>query len=305
MPTRATSEPRTGVKPLPSFKTITRPWTTTSPTTTACGGPAAPWRSRTTSSPGPNAPFSSFPGPQWARGAAPNLYFLPYHSAPAFDEIPAVDCMLAPIDWSTPAGQRLGMLKASNNSVIKLNHVVHHAALGHHVQNWYAYNRAESRIGQIAAVDVASRLALFCAGTMAEGWATYSVKLMDEVGFLTALESYSLHHARVRACARAIVDVGIHTGNLTLEQAQDFYSERVGMSAGASGAEAVKNTMFPGAAMMYLIGSDAIVDLRAEMKSKHGDCFNLKKFHDTFLSHGSVPVSLIAESMRNSDWLLE
>ena len=35
-------------KPLPSSKTTTRPWTTTSPTTTACGGPAAPWRSRTT-----------------------------------------------------------------------------------------------------------------------------------------------------------------------------------------------------------------------------------------------------------------
>ena len=44
-------------------KTTTRPWTTTSPTTTACGGPAAPWRSRTTSSPGPNAPSSSSPGP--------------------------------------------------------------------------------------------------------------------------------------------------------------------------------------------------------------------------------------------------
>ena len=154
------------------------------------------------------------------------------------------------------------MLKAANNSVIKLNHVVHHAALGHHVQNWYANNKAQSRIGQIAAVDVASRLAFFCAGTLAEGWATYSVSLMDESNFLTALESYSLHHARLRACARAIVDVGIHTGKLTLDQAQDFYADRVAMSESASRAEAVKNTMFPGAAMMYLIGSDAIVNLR-------------------------------------------
>ena len=254
----------------------------------------------------PECDIQFIPRPAWARAAAPNLYFLPYHSAPAFDDIPAVDCMLAPIEWSTPAGQRMQMLKASNNSVIKLNHVVHHAALGHHVQNWYAYNRAESRIGQIAAVDVASRLALFCAGTMAEGWATYSVKLMDEVNFLTALESYSLHNARVRAGARAIVDVGIHTGKLTLEQAQDFYTERVGMSAGASRDEAVKNTMFPAAAMMYLIGSDAIVNLRSEIQAKHGDRFNLKKFHDTFLSYGSVPVSLIAESMRKNDnWLLD
>ena len=252
----------------------------------------------------PDCDIEFIPRPMWARGAAPKLYFLPYHSAPAFDEIPAVDCILAPIDWSVPASQRLQMLKATNNSVIKLNHVVHHAALGHHVQNWYAYNRAESRIGQIAAVDVASRLAFFCAGTLAEGWATYSVKLMDEVGFLTALESYSLHHARLRACARAIVDVGIHTGKLSLDQAQDFYADRVGMSAGASRAEAVKNTMFPGAAMMYLIGSDAIVNLRTEMQTKYGDAFNLKKFHDAFLSYGSIPVSLIAHSMRNTNtWL--
>ena len=71
------------------------------------------------------------------------------------------------------------------------------------------------------------------------------------------------------------------------------------MSAGASRAEAVKNTMFPGAAMMYLIGSDAIVNLREEMKSSHGDRFHLKSFHDAFLSHGSIPVSLIAQSMRS------
>ncbi len=252
----------------------------------------------------PDCDIQFIPRPLWARGAAPKLYFLPYHSAPAFDDIPAVDCILPPIDWSLPAAQRLQMLKATNNSVIKLNHVIHHAALGHHVQNWYAYNKAESRIGQIAAVDVASRLAFFCAGTLAEGWATYSVKLMDEVGLLTALESYSLHHARLRACARAIVDVGIHTGKLTLEEAQNFYADRVGMSAGASRAEAVKNTMFPGAAMMYLIGSDAIVNLRTEMQTKHGDAFNLKKFHDALLSHGSIPVSLIADGMRNNkNWL--
>lgn len=251
----------------------------------------------------PECDIEFIPRPLWARAAAPKLYFLPYHSAPAFDHIPAVDCIIPPIDWNIPAAQRLQMLKSANNSVIKLNHVVHHAALGHHVQNWYAYNKAQSRIGRIAAVDVASRLAFFCSGTLAEGWATYSVKLMDESNFLTALESYSLHHARLRACARAIVDVGIHTGKLTLEEAQNFYADRVAMSAAAARAEAVKNTMFPGAAMMYLIGSDAIINLREEMKSKHGANFNLKKFHNALLSHGSIPVPLIAHSMRNNPLL--
>ena len=215
----------------------------------------------------PDCPIEFVPRPSWARAAAPYLYFLPYHSAPAFDTLPVIDHILPPIDWDTPAKFRLQLLRDTNNSVIKLNHVVHHGSIGHHVQNWYAYN-AESRIGQIAAVDVPSRLALFCAGTMAEGWATYTTQLMDEVGFLTMLESYSLHHAKLRASARAIVDVSLHTGKFTLDEAQQFYSGRVGMSEGASRAEAVKNSQFPGAAMMYLIGSDSILKLRQEMSAK-------------------------------------
>ena len=248
----------------------------------------------------PDCPIEFMLRPAWARAAAPYLYFLPYHSAPAFDTLPVIDHILPPIDWNTPAKSRLQLLRATNNSVIKLNHVVHHGSIGHHVQNWYAYN-AESRIGQIAAVDVPSRLALFCGGTMAEGWATYTTQLMDEVGFLTMLESYSLHHARLRASARAIVDVRLHTGKFTLDEAQRFYSEQVGMSEGASRTEAVKNSMFPGAAMMYLIGSDSIRKLRQEMSAKLGDAFTLKKFHDRFLSYGSVPVSLIAAAMKKSE----
>jgi hypothetical protein len=41
-------------------------------------------------------------------------------------------------------------LRIWNHSTIKLNHVVHHGAIGHHVQNWYAYNQQRSRIGKVA-----------------------------------------------------------------------------------------------------------------------------------------------------------
>ena len=69
------------------------------------------------------------------------------------------------------------LLQATNDSVIKLNHVIHHGSIGHHVQNWHAF-RSASRIGQVAAVDCASRIAMFCGGTMAEGWACYATDLM-------------------------------------------------------------------------------------------------------------------------------
>ena len=56
--------------------------------------------------------------------------------------------------------------------------------------------------------------------------------------------------------------------------------------------------MFPGAALMYLTGTDAIHELRREMSTLQGDTFVLRDFHDRFLSYGSIPVSLIAEEMK-------
>jgi uncharacterized protein (DUF885 family) len=55
--------------------------------------------------------------------------------------------------------------------------------------------------------------------------------------------------------------------------------------------------MFPGAAMMYLIGMDRIRTLRNHLSSRLGSRFNLRQFHDKFLSYGSIPVELIASEM--------
>ena len=55
--------------------------------------------------------------------------------------------------------------------------------------------------------------------------------------------------------------------------------------------------MYPGAAVMYLTGTDAIHALRARLEKTLGDRFNLCDFHDRFLSYGSIPVTLIADHM--------
>jgi hypothetical protein len=245
----------------------------------------------------PDFPLRYVPRPEWSRAAAPHLYFLFYHSPAPFDKLPDVEYLVTPIEPSMPAEEQQRLLRATNESVIKLNHVVHHGAIGHHVQNWHAF-RAASRIGQIAAVDCASRIALFCGGTMAEGWACYATDLMDEFGFLTPLEHYSQVQSRLRMCARALVDVRLHTGSYSLDQATAFYQERVGMPAAAARGEATKNSMFPGTALMYLLGSDAIQHLRRDLAERPG--FELRAFHDTFLAYGSIPVALIAETMRRA-----
>jgi uncharacterized protein (DUF885 family) len=227
----------------------------------------------------PNWPVRFVEQPRWVREAAPYLYFLPYRSPAPFDHTPVVDYLVPP---------------TADDSTVKLNHIVHHGSLGHHVQNWHAA-RSLSRIGQLAAVDCASRIAMLCGGTLAEGWACYAVDLADEAGFLTPAESFSQHTARLRIAARAVVDIRLHDGRFSLERAAAFYRERVGMSADAARAEAEKNSLFPGAACMYFAGWREIHQLREQLVSKHG--MSLREFHDRLLSFGSVPVTLIGRAM--------
>ena len=236
-------------------------------------------------------PLRFVPQPAWAREAAPFLYFLPYRSPPPFHPATPHEYFVAPLEASMPAERVERILREQNDSVIKLNHVVHHGTVGHHFQNWHA-SRAASRIGRVAAVDCASRLAFFCAGTMAEGWATYATQLLAETDLCTPLERTSALHGRLRAAARAYVDIRLHEGRLSLDDATRLYEQRVGMSPAAARAEAVKNSMFPGAALIYLVGSDLIRRSHDEAARLAGSGFDARAFHDRLLAQGSLPVAL-------------
>jgi len=239
----------------------------------------------------PDWPINYVPYPEWTREAAPYLYYLHYRSPAPFDPQTVHDYVVPAL----PTGSEEQHLRSWNNSTIKLNHVIHHGGIGHHVQNWFAYHRASSRIGQVAAVDCASRIGMFCGGTMAEGWASYVPGLMDELGFLTPLDQLAEQHNRVRFLARAIVDIELHQGSMSLDDATRFYVDRVGMTAEPARGEAVKNSMFPCTAIVYWLGTETIRSLRSALERKRGARFSLKSFHDELLEHGSIPVPLIAQ----------
>src|SRR5207244_3102500 len=75
----------------------------------------------------PDRPVRYVEQPTWVRAAAPSFYFLPYRSPAPFDHAPVVDYFVPP---------------TADDSAVKLNHVVHHGSLGHHVQNWHAARAA-------------------------------------------------------------------------------------------------------------------------------------------------------------------
>ena len=248
----------------------------------------------------PDRPIRFVPIPVWTREAAPFLYYLFYRCPAPLDPPDTHECTVTPIDTMMPADEIQRRLQITNTSVIKLNHVVHHGAIGHHVQNAHAAGGA-SRIGRIAAVDGASRIAMFCGGTLAEGWACYATDLMAEHGFLSPLELVAEEHARLRQLARAIVDIELHQGSLDFEGAVAFYANRVGMAPSAARNEACKNSMFPGAAVMYWLGTEGIHRLRADRQRALGPRFSLRAFHDRLLSYGAIPVPMIAALMAQTD----
>lgn len=242
----------------------------------------------------PDFPIRYVPIPKWARRAAPELYFL-YYRSPAPEDIPSVVEYLVPPVVGAPEDLE-AKLRATNDHVIKLNHVVHHGAIGHHIQNFHAY-RAASRVGRVAAVDCASRIGMFCGGSMAEGWACYATDLMEEVGFLTDLERVAQQHSRLRQLGRAIVDIELHQHTMDEATAQQFYEERVGMTAATAAKEVTRTSMFPGTGIMYWLGTQGIHDLRASRAKAEGSAFSLRAFHDELLSFGSIPVALVAQLM--------
>ena len=244
----------------------------------------------------PESPIRYVPVPDHMRDAAPLLYYLFYRSPAPFDRVPIHDYVVTPIDATMTTTEQDQRLRAVNDSVITLNHVIHHGGLGHHVQNAHAY-RGKSRIGQVAAVDGASRIAMFCGGSLAEGWACYACDLMEEIGFLSPLDEVSQQHTRVRLLARAVADLSLHSGMMTIEATETFYRDQGHMSATAAAGEAVKTSMFPGAAVMYWLGTRGVHDLRRACAAREGDVFSLRRFHDRFLSYGAIPVALIARLM--------
>ncbi len=243
----------------------------------------------------PEAPLRYVPYPAHVKDAAPHLYYLHYRSPAPFDPFGTFDYVVPGLDDLTEA-QTDARLRQWNESAITLNHVVHHGAIGHHVQNHHAY-RGESRIGRVAAVDSACRIAMFSGGSLAEGWACYVCDLMEEIGFLTPLEAIAQQHTRLRIAARAVADLTLHLGLSDIAEVTAHYEDRARMAPAAARGEAVRNSMYPGAAVMYWLGTRGLHQLRAEVARRQGATFSRRGFHDRVLSYGAIPVALIARLM--------
>jgi uncharacterized protein (DUF885 family) len=122
---------------------------------------------------------------------------------------------------------------------------------------------------------------------------------MWEQGYFTAdplTRLFQLRDLLFRAC-RVVVDMALHSGRMTPEQAADYLAAEVMLDPALAAIEVKRYCMTPTQPSSYLLGKIQILELRAEAQRKLGARFNLHDFHAALLASGTIPLALVREEL--------
>ncbi len=135
-------------------------------------------------------------------------------------------------------------------------------------------------------------------GAYGEGYALYCEGLGKELGLYNDPYQYfgrlgmEMHRA-----LRLVIDVGLHTKGWTREKAIQYDLDNEAETEESVIAEVERYMAIPGQALSYKIGEQEILKLKNEVKTKLGDKFDVKKFHNELLNDGCVPLKVLAQKM--------
>ena len=136
-------------------------------------------------------------------------------------------------------------------------------------------------------------------GVFAEGWALYTEEMLMRTGLYpdnSAAQGQILRLSRYRA-ARVGVDVNLHSGKWTFQQAVNYFMEEGGLDREAAEGEAAGAASQPTQKITYMVGKWQILRLLGRYRQQQGINFRLGAFHDALLASGSLPVSVV-------EWIL-
>jgi uncharacterized protein (DUF885 family) len=219
----------------------------------------------------PGERISVIPTPEYLRTVIP---FAAYFEPGKFDTNPSGIYIVTPSVGNDPNAMR------EHNYASISNTSVHEAYPGHHLQ-------------LSAAVRHPSLVRLVTdAPEFVEGWAMYSEQMMREQGFDAGPEfMLALHTDAIWRACRIVLDVRMHRGELSVEEATAFLVEHTGFERANAQAEVFRYTYTPTYQLSYLLGKVLLLALRADEQRRLGDRFSLKGFHDSLLRNGSLPIS--------------
>ena len=127
-----------------------------------------------------------------------------------------------------------------------------------------------------------------------EGWALYCERLGVEMGMYdTPYDRFGMLTFQMWRAARLVVDSGLHHKGWTRAQAIVYLHDNTALADHDIEIEVDRYISWPGQAVSYYLGMMAILEERAKAEKALGPKFDIRAFHDTVLSMGSVPLPVL------------
>lgn len=190
-----------------------------------------------------------------------------------------------PSDWG-PDRVR-SFLEEYNQHMLQVL-TIHEAYPGHYVQLEYS-NRCPSLIRRVLQ-----------SGVFIEGWAVYTEQMMLDQGYGDGSLPLRLNQLKfyLRAVANAILDHKMHCTELSDDEAFRFLTEEAYQSEGEVKLKIIRAKQSSTQLSTYFVGRMAHYRLRQQVQRELGEQFDLGRFHEAVLDHGSVPMKYLPELVR-------
>lgn len=190
-----------------------------------------------------------------------------------------------PRDWPAPRVQ--SFMEEYNRHILQIL-TIHEAYPGHYVQLEYS-NRCPSFIRKV----------LF-SGVFAEGWAVYTEQVMLDQGYGNGDLALRLMQLKwyLRAVCNAILDYKMHCTDMSDEEALRFLMLVAFQSEAEAILKIIRAKQSSCQLSTYFVGRMAFQRLRREIQTELGDNFDLGRFHEACLDHGTLPVRYLPELVR-------
>lgn len=180
------------------------------------------------------------------------------------------------------------MSMRGNNKPFMHNVVPHELIPGHHLQNFMAARHRPYR-------------RIFSTPFFVEGWALYWEMRLWDLGYQTTPEDrIGALFWRMHRCARILVTLKFHLGQMTPDEMVKFLIDRVGHEKFGATSEVrrfIKGEYNPLYQCGYMLGGLQLIALHKELVVSGK--MTERQFHDAILKLGPMPVELLRVSLTN------
>lgn len=185
-----------------------------------------------------------------------------------------------------PAEKAESYLREYNHYILQILNI-HEAIPGHYTQLVYA-NQSPSLVKSILAN-----------GAMIEGWAVYTEKMMLNSGYGNNTPEMWLmwYKWNLRTVCNTILDYGVHVNNMSKDEAIHLLTKEAFQEIAEAEGKWNRVNVTSVQLTSYFAGFVEIVALKENLKEIQGSDFDLKAFHEQFLSYGNAPVKAISRLM--------